>query len=132
MSNQTQEYTLRAMAENYKGGHSWDHLDSDAVSFAADELSRLRAENAKQAERNAALESLLAKERDGIALAFETIAAQSATLAGAKEKFKHIDDVLVSLHGRKGTHVCASELNDIEEIVSKALAAIDALTNGGG
>ncbi|WP_145182362.1 hypothetical protein [Pseudomonas sp. URMO17WK12:I11] len=35
--------TLRAMARNYAGGHSWDHLDGEAVSQAADEIERLRA-----------------------------------------------------------------------------------------
>lgn len=34
--------TLRAMAHNYAGGHSWDHLDGEAVSQAADEIERLR------------------------------------------------------------------------------------------
>ncbi|MGN8259459.1 hypothetical protein ACLEJW_09015 [Pseudomonas sp. SMSB3] len=34
--------TLRAMARNYAGGHSWDHLDGEAVSQAADEIERLR------------------------------------------------------------------------------------------
>ena len=37
----TQEYKLRAMARNYR--HSWDHLDSDCVMAAADEIRALRA-----------------------------------------------------------------------------------------
>lgn len=40
----TQEYTLRAMANNYKNGHSWDHLDGEVVTKAADEIKRLREE----------------------------------------------------------------------------------------
>lgn len=40
----TQEYTLRAMAKNYAGGHSWDHLDGEACAKAADEIKQLRAE----------------------------------------------------------------------------------------
>lgn len=39
----TQEYVLRAMAVNYAGGHSWDHLDGEACSKAADEIAALRA-----------------------------------------------------------------------------------------
>lgn len=38
----TQEYILRAMAKNYAGGHSWDHLDGEACVKAADEIKRLR------------------------------------------------------------------------------------------
>ncbi len=40
---QTQEYTLRAMATNYSARHSWDHLDRDCVTAAADEIRALRA-----------------------------------------------------------------------------------------
>lgn len=40
----TQQYTLRAMATNYKNGHSWDHLDSEVVTKAADEIKRLQEE----------------------------------------------------------------------------------------
>ena len=32
---------LRAMALNYKGGHSWDHLDSETCVCAADRLAQL-------------------------------------------------------------------------------------------
>lgn len=39
----TQEFTLRAMAENYKNGHSWDHLDGEACIAAADEIKMLRS-----------------------------------------------------------------------------------------
>jgi hypothetical protein len=39
----TIEYTLRAMAQNYAGGHSWDHLDGEACTKAADEIRMLRA-----------------------------------------------------------------------------------------
>lgn len=35
---------LRAMARNYRNGHSWDHLDGKAVTKAADEIIRLQAE----------------------------------------------------------------------------------------
>jgi hypothetical protein len=38
----TQEFVLRAMAKNYAGGHSWDHLDGEACIKAADEIDRLR------------------------------------------------------------------------------------------
>lgn len=40
--SETQEFTLRAMATNYSGGHSWDHLDGEACSKAADEIKALR------------------------------------------------------------------------------------------
>lgn len=40
---ETQEFTLRAMAENYTDGHQWDHLDSEACIKAADEIKLLRA-----------------------------------------------------------------------------------------
>lgn len=40
----TQQYTLRAMAQNYKNGHSWDHIDGDVVTKAADEIKRLEEE----------------------------------------------------------------------------------------
>lgn len=43
VDGKTQEYTLRAMAMNYSGGHSWDHLDSDACRNGADEIASLRA-----------------------------------------------------------------------------------------
>lgn len=39
----TIEYTFRAMAQNYAGGHSWDHLDGEACTKAADEIRMLRA-----------------------------------------------------------------------------------------
>ena len=39
----TQEYTLRAMGRNYSGGHSWDRLDTECVTAAADEIRVLRA-----------------------------------------------------------------------------------------
>jgi hypothetical protein len=38
----TQEFVLRAMAKNYAGGHSWDHLDGETCIKAADEIARLR------------------------------------------------------------------------------------------
>lgn len=38
----TQQYILRAMAKNYAGGHSWDHLDGEACMKAAEEIARLR------------------------------------------------------------------------------------------
>jgi hypothetical protein len=41
-SEPTQEFTLRAMAHNYSGGHSWDHLDGEACLKAADEIRGLR------------------------------------------------------------------------------------------
>lgn len=34
---------LRAMAANYRNGHSWDFLDGEAVNKAADEITRLQA-----------------------------------------------------------------------------------------
>ena len=40
----TQKYTLRAMANNYKNGRSWDHLDGEVVLLAADEIERLETE----------------------------------------------------------------------------------------
>lgn len=41
-ARETQEYVLRAMAANYAGGHSWDHLDGETCVKAADEIKRLR------------------------------------------------------------------------------------------
>lgn len=40
----TQKYTLRAMANNYKNGHSWDHLDGEVAMLAANEIERLETE----------------------------------------------------------------------------------------
>lgn len=40
----TQKYTLRAMANNYKNGHSWDNLDGEVVLLAAGEIERLETE----------------------------------------------------------------------------------------
>lgn len=42
MSNQTQQHTLQAMANNYRNGHSWDHLDGEVCTKAADEIKQLR------------------------------------------------------------------------------------------
>jgi hypothetical protein len=39
----TQEYVLRAMANNYADGNSWDHLDRETCIKAADEIKMLRA-----------------------------------------------------------------------------------------
>ncbi|MFY1883709.1 hypothetical protein ACOTCJ_20965 [Achromobacter xylosoxidans] len=54
MANQvpavTEEYTLRAMARNYTDRHSWDKLDSKAVTAAADEIRALRAALAARAQ----------------------------------------------------------------------------------
>ena len=36
--------TLRAMASNYANGHRWDHLDGEAVTAAADALTKVRQE----------------------------------------------------------------------------------------
>ncbi|EGH20993.1 hypothetical protein PSYMO_05600 [Pseudomonas amygdali pv. mori str. 301020] len=41
---QSQRPTLRAMARNYRNGHSWDHLDGEACIKAADEIDRLTYE----------------------------------------------------------------------------------------
>lgn len=38
----TQKHTLRAMAQNYRNGHSWDHLDSEVCNKAADEIESLQ------------------------------------------------------------------------------------------
>jgi hypothetical protein len=46
----TMEYRLRAMAMNYSGGHSWDHLDTETCLQAADELSSLKAALSHQGE----------------------------------------------------------------------------------
>lgn len=50
---QTQQYVLRAMARNYARGHNWDHLDSEAVTKAADEISALEATCTRLAEEKA-------------------------------------------------------------------------------
>lgn len=38
---QSQKYTLLAMANNYRNGHCWDHLDGEVVTKAADEITQL-------------------------------------------------------------------------------------------
>jgi hypothetical protein len=43
LGGDTVEFTLRAMAQNYAGGHSWDHLDGEACVTAANEIQMLRA-----------------------------------------------------------------------------------------
>ena len=53
----TQTHVLRAMAHNYRNGHWWDHLDGEACTKAADEITRLQA-------RIAELEAQLAKAND--------------------------------------------------------------------
>lgn len=40
----TQKYTLLAMVNNYRNGHSWDHLDGEVAILAADEIERLEKE----------------------------------------------------------------------------------------
>jgi hypothetical protein len=40
----SQKSILRAMEHNYRNGHSWDHLDGEAVTKAADEIERLETE----------------------------------------------------------------------------------------
>jgi len=37
----TQKYTLLAMAQNYRNGHCWDHLDGEVVTKAAAEIKAL-------------------------------------------------------------------------------------------
>jgi hypothetical protein len=80
-NSQSQQYVLRAMALNYRNGHSWDHLDGEAVTKAADEITRLQAENAALLQRlNVAdqrvddLQSELTKAREllgGMLFAFD-------------------------------------------------------------
>lgn len=41
----TQEFTLRAMANNYANGHQWDKLDGEACIKAADEIASLKAQD---------------------------------------------------------------------------------------
>jgi len=43
LKRRTQTGFLRAMAENYKNGHRWDHLDSKVCIQAAEEIDALRA-----------------------------------------------------------------------------------------
>lgn len=45
MTEQTQEYVLRAMSKNYAPGNTWDHLDIEACAKAADEIKTLREAN---------------------------------------------------------------------------------------
>lgn len=42
--------TLRAMATNYSGGHSWDHLDADVCRRAADALVSVQPSPAGQGD----------------------------------------------------------------------------------
>ncbi|NII53540.1 hypothetical protein [Luteibacter sp. SG786] len=42
VTDDTREYVLRAMAENYSEGHSWDKLDAAACMRGADEIKALR------------------------------------------------------------------------------------------
>lgn len=51
------------MASNYTNGHCWDHLDSEVVTKAADEISELQAElerlrSAIDGQAKSALETL--------------------------------------------------------------------------
>lgn len=48
---------LRAMAANYRNGHSWDFLDGEAVSKAADEITALQSTIAQLQARIGELES---------------------------------------------------------------------------
>jgi hypothetical protein len=48
---------LRAMAANYRNGHSWDFLDGEAVSKASDEITALQSTIAQLQARIAELES---------------------------------------------------------------------------
>lgn len=50
---------LRAMASNYSAGHCWDHLDSEAVSRAADGIGALLAEREADKKRLAELKGTL-------------------------------------------------------------------------
>ncbi len=47
MSDETQEFILRAMASNYANGNLWDSLDRETCIKAADEIKDLRAQLAK-------------------------------------------------------------------------------------
>jgi hypothetical protein len=40
----SEAYTLKAMANNYRNGHSWDHLDGEVCIRAADEIKKLAVE----------------------------------------------------------------------------------------
>lgn len=48
---------LRSMAANYRNGHSWDFLDGEAVSKAADEITALQSTIARLEARITQLES---------------------------------------------------------------------------
>ena len=75
----TQEYVLRAMAKNYSGGHSWDHLDSEACTRAADEIADLRARLPKETALSKAITALCdddtPQERDRVRGIFAALAA---------------------------------------------------------
>lgn len=55
--NPSQVPVLRAMAANYRNGHSWDFLDGEAVSKAADEITAQVSTIARLEARVAELES---------------------------------------------------------------------------
>ena len=71
----TQEFTLRAMAENYSDGHQWDHLDSEACAKAADEIKQLRAaQSAPEKRKKASYVGVPAKwlsEKAGVPVDFK-------------------------------------------------------------
>jgi len=55
----------------------------------------------------------------------QKLAAANALIEQARAKFKAIDDILLSLHKRKGTETCASDLKEIELVASDGTAAIE-------
>jgi hypothetical protein len=69
--NGTIEFTLKAMAHNYSGGHCWDHLDGTACATAAATITELRAEVATLRARVVEVEA----ERDGWQIQLGKIAA---------------------------------------------------------
>ena len=86
VSNQTQEYKLRAMGMNYSARHSWDHLDRDCVNAAADEIRALRAALASAPVAGEADQPVAWRWRPVMALSDWIITANAADAATARRR----------------------------------------------
>jgi hypothetical protein len=99
-------YLLKAMATNYSGGHSWDHLDGEACMTAFAELTRLRealaaetkaretAETERDAEKNRQHREFwdVEKERQAVCLAVKHHANSGTPVSYVvREKMTELD-----------------------------------------
>lgn len=90
----TQVYALKAMANNYRNGHLWDHLDGEVCMKAADEIKQLKLMlETMTADRDAekAMKATAREQRDRV----------TSELTTARECITH---VLGLLRADKSTH----------------------------